>query len=254
MKLNVLVVDDSMIIRRNIRKIFEEVGHNIVAEGKNGIEACSQYKSYIPDLVTMDITMPDMDGITAVKKIVEDYPNAKIVMITSHGQENMVIDAVKAGAKGYILKPLSKDKILESVEAIFGIDHNNIEPEEEEKPVEKKKKDKLEHFRIENRSGIFVVRVRTAYKSIDKEIMLEIEEYIENLFIIKPLNIIFNFEGILEMSNGAMNTMFGLIKKLNKLEVTAKLYIPSVELKDALKLSYQNNHKGAKLKLVSSIK
>ena len=254
MTLNILVVDDSMIIRRNIKKIFEEVGHKIVAEAKNGMEAYTQYKSIIPDLVTMDITMPDMDGITAVRKIMDEFPNAKIVMITSHGQENMVIDAVKAGAKGYILKPLSKDKILESVEAIFGIDHSNIEPKEEEKPAEKKKKkDKLEHFRIENRSGIFVVKVRTAYKSIDKEIMLEIEEYIENLFVIKPLNIIFNFEGILEMSNGAMNTMFGLIKKLNNLDVIAKLYIPSVELKDAVKLSYQN-HKSAKLKLVNSIK
>ncbi len=251
--LNILIVDDSMIIRRNIRKIFEEVGDKIVAEAKNGIEACSQYKNTLPDLVTMDITMPDMDGITAVKKIIEEYPNAKIVMITSHGQENMVIDAVKAGAKGYILKPLSKDKILESVESIFGVKRKDIEEVKKEEPIKTKKKDKLDFFRIENRSGIFIVRVKTAYKSIDKEIMLEIEEYIENLFIIKPLNIVFNFEGILEMSNGAMNTMFGLIKKLNKLEVTAKLYIPSVELKDALKLSYQNNHKSAKLKLVNSI-
>jgi len=74
----------------------------------------------MPDLVTMDITMPDMDGITAVKKIKKEYPDANIIMITSHGQEEMVRQAIISGARGYILKPILVDKVEESIDKIFG--------------------------------------------------------------------------------------------------------------------------------------
>lgn len=117
--LNILVVDDSLIIRRNIGKMISELGHKVVAEAKSGKEAVSAYETTNPDIVTMDITMPDMDGIEAVKIIKDKFTDAKIVMVTSHGQEDMVIKAVQAGASGYVLKPITKEKIVEAIGKVY---------------------------------------------------------------------------------------------------------------------------------------
>ncbi|WP_415251632.1 response regulator, partial [Sulfurimonas sp.] len=106
-KLNVLIVDDSLIMRVNLVRSLEGIGHNIIAEAADGHSSITAYKEHKPDLVTMDITMPDMDGITAVQKIKEFDADANVIMVTSHGQEAMVMNALKSGAKGYILKPVS---------------------------------------------------------------------------------------------------------------------------------------------------
>jgi len=119
MNLRVLVVDDSMIMRKNIRKMLEELGHTVITEAKNGEDAVISYTQSLPDLVTMDITMPVVDGIEATRLIKASYPDALIIMITSHGQENLVIDAIKAGAKGYILKPLTQVKIDTEILKLF---------------------------------------------------------------------------------------------------------------------------------------
>lgn len=117
--LNVVVVDDSLIMRRNISRMLTEFGHKIVAEAINGLEAIRCCENYTPDLITMDITMPDMDGITAVKEIRKINKYVKIIMITSHGQENMVKDAIRAGASGYLLKPIAEDKFFQTLDKIF---------------------------------------------------------------------------------------------------------------------------------------
>ena len=119
-KLNVMIVDDSLIIRRNLKKIILELGHNVVFETNSGRGAVDNYGLHMPDLVTMDITMPDMDGIQAVKKIKQEFPDANIVMVTSHGQEEMVRNAIISGARGYILKPIVIKKVEESIDKIFG--------------------------------------------------------------------------------------------------------------------------------------
>ena len=118
-KLDILIVDDSLIMRVNLVRSLEGIGHNIISETDNGASSIVAYQEHKPDLVTMDITMPDMDGITAVQKIKEFDENANIIMVTSHGQEAMVMGALKAGAKGYILKPVSPDKLRESIGKIF---------------------------------------------------------------------------------------------------------------------------------------
>jgi len=118
-ELNVLIVDDSLIMRVNLVRSLEGLGHRVVCEAKDGQSSITAYEEYKPDLVTMDITMPDMDGITAVEKIKEIDPDANIIMVTSHGQEAMVMNALKAGAKGYILKPVSPEKLRESIGKIF---------------------------------------------------------------------------------------------------------------------------------------
>jgi two-component system chemotaxis response regulator CheY len=117
--LKVLVVDDSLIIRKKITKLLEQLGHEVVYSAVNGKDAIENYQIYKPDLVTMDITMPDMDGIEASSRIVGLDENAIIIMVTSHGQEDMVIKSIKAGAVGYMLKPVTKDKLATAIGEVF---------------------------------------------------------------------------------------------------------------------------------------
>ena len=118
-RLNILIVDDSLIMRKNLIRNLDILGHKVIAEAQDGQQGIDSYVSSNPDLVTMDITMPRMDGITAVKKIKEINVEANIVMVTSHGQESMVMAALKAGAKGYIMKPVTPDKLRESIGRIY---------------------------------------------------------------------------------------------------------------------------------------
>ena len=120
--LKVLIVDDLLIIRRQAKKIIENLGHKVVAEAKNAAEAVSMHDTLDVDLVTMDITMQGPDGITATKSIMEKNKGTKIIMITSHGREDMVMDAIKAGANGYILKPFTEESISESINKVFGLE------------------------------------------------------------------------------------------------------------------------------------
>ncbi|MGE4444591.1 MAG: response regulator [Candidatus Altimarinota bacterium] len=117
--LKALIVDDSLIIRKKISKIFENLGHKVLFDATNGQEAIEAYKKYKPDLITMDITMPDMDGITAVKYIINEDKDAKIIMVTSHGQEDMVIKSIQSGAVGYILKPITEEKLAKVIGEVF---------------------------------------------------------------------------------------------------------------------------------------
>lgn len=114
--LNILVVDDSPIIVRKLSMLLEVLGYRVAGTAATGKEAIAAYKACKPDVVTMDITMPDMDGIEATRAIMGEFPNAKIVMVTSHGQEKMVLDALKAGAKGYVLKPFQQHKVYEAIQ------------------------------------------------------------------------------------------------------------------------------------------
>ncbi len=118
--LNVLIVDDSLIIRKKLTKLVEKLGHTVIYGAKDGQEAIDTYaaKKEI-DLITMDITMPDMDGITAVKHIIQGDSEAKIIMVTSHGQEDMVIKSIQAGAVGYMLKPITEEKLASSIGEVF---------------------------------------------------------------------------------------------------------------------------------------
>jgi two-component system, chemotaxis family, chemotaxis protein CheY len=117
--LKVLVVDDSLIMRRNVTKMVEALGHKVIGEAKDGHEAITLYMRLKPDLVTMDITMPEMDGITAVQELKKIDKHVKIIMVTSHGQEEMVINAIRSGAGGYLLKPINLVKLRETIRKVF---------------------------------------------------------------------------------------------------------------------------------------
>jgi two-component system chemotaxis response regulator CheY len=109
--LNILVVDDSMVATQLLKRSLEELGHKVIRTAKSGSEAIEAYAECNPDLVTMDLTMPDMDGIEATRRITHAYADAQVVMVSSHAQSSMVMDALKAGAKGYILKPFKTDRL-----------------------------------------------------------------------------------------------------------------------------------------------
>ncbi|MFK5892398.1 MAG: response regulator [Pseudomonadota bacterium] len=129
--LNVLVVDDSTMAIRNISAYITSIGHRVVGEATSGAQALKLYKQLKPDLITMDITMPEIDGITdgitAVKKIIQFDPSADIIMVTSHGQESLISKAIQAGAKGYILKPLNEEKLANAIAAINKKYHQEID-------------------------------------------------------------------------------------------------------------------------------
>jgi two-component system chemotaxis response regulator CheY len=107
-------------MRRNLSAILSDAGHTIVAEASNGELGVSEYKKRRPDLVTMDITMPVMDGIDAVKLIIEHDPEAQIIMISSLDQKFTVLTALQSGARHYIIKPFSPDKVLKVVNDVLG--------------------------------------------------------------------------------------------------------------------------------------
>lgn len=117
--MKVLIVDDSLLIVRTLTNLLNEMGHVVVQTAGTGALALDAYRSCLPDLVTMDITMPDMDGIEATSTIIKEFPDAKIIMVTSHGQEGMVMKAIKAGAKGYVLKPVKPESLRDVIARII---------------------------------------------------------------------------------------------------------------------------------------
>ena len=116
----VLIVDDAAFMRMMIKDILEKNGFEVIGEASNGIKAVEFYKKDKPDIVTMDITMPDMDGIQAVKAIKEFDPSAKVIMCSAMGQQSMVMDAIRAGARDFIVKPFQSDRVLEAIKKAIG--------------------------------------------------------------------------------------------------------------------------------------
>lgn len=109
----ILIVDDTLFMRVKLKALLQRMGYEVVGEAGNGLEAIEQFKTLRPDITTMDITMPEMDGVTALRQIKSLDPNALVIMISALGQESMIMDAIKAGARHYILKPFEEDKVKE---------------------------------------------------------------------------------------------------------------------------------------------
>lgn len=116
----VLVVDDAAFMRMMLTNMLVKGGHEVVGQAENGKQAVAMYGSLSPDLVTMDITMPEMDGLAALKSILVLDSGANVVMCSAMGQQSMVLEAIKGGAKDFIVKPFDEAKILETVEKVVG--------------------------------------------------------------------------------------------------------------------------------------
>jgi len=111
----VLIADDASFMRQMIREIIEPEGHEVVGEATNGIEAVDLFNELSPDLVTMDIVMPKRSGIDAVKAIIAEHPMACIVMCSALGQETLVMEALQAGARDFIVKPFKPDSVISTI-------------------------------------------------------------------------------------------------------------------------------------------
>lgn len=115
MSKRILIVDDAVFMRMKLKDILEKGGYEVVAEAQNGLEAIEKYKTEKPDLVTMDITMPEMDGVTALKSIKGFDSKARVIMCSAMGQQSMVMEAIQAGAVDFIVKPFDNDRVIQSV-------------------------------------------------------------------------------------------------------------------------------------------
>ncbi|TJY43178.1 response regulator [Cohnella pontilimi] len=116
----ILIVDDAAFMRMMIRDILTKNGYEVVGEAQDGAQAIEKFKELHPDLVTMDITMPEMDGISALKEIRKLDTNARVIMCSAMGQQAMVIDAIQAGAKDFIVKPFQADRVIEAIKKTLG--------------------------------------------------------------------------------------------------------------------------------------
>ncbi|MCI8673183.1 MAG: response regulator [Lachnospiraceae bacterium] len=116
----IMLVDDAAFMRMMIKNTLTQQGYTDIVEAQDGAEAVTKFAEENPDLVFMDITMPNMDGLQALKKIKENHPDAKIVMCTAMGQETMVLDAIKSGAKDFIVKPFTPERIAETAQKFLG--------------------------------------------------------------------------------------------------------------------------------------
>ncbi|HHY39748.1 MAG TPA: response regulator [Syntrophaceticus sp.] len=112
--MKIMVVDDAAFMRLTLEKIFISAGHEVI-QAKDPVEALMLYQEHKPDLVTMDITMPEMNGVEGVKKLKEIDPNARVIMISAMGQQSMVRDAIKAGALDFVVKPFQPERILTAI-------------------------------------------------------------------------------------------------------------------------------------------
>lgn len=118
----ILIAEDSVVIRKTLKKILIKGGHQVVFEAENGYEAIEGYRTIQPDIVTMDITMPLMDGIDATERIVDKFSDAKIIMISAIEEKEKVFEALERGAKHYILKPFNENTVLKIIEVILEYD------------------------------------------------------------------------------------------------------------------------------------
>ncbi len=116
--MRILIVDDASFMRITLERILSSAGYEVVGHAANGIEAVEAYKKHSPDLVTMDMTMPEMDGVQAVKEIRELDPQARVIMVSAMGQEFVMKEAIAAGALDFIVKPFKPDKVLEAVRKV----------------------------------------------------------------------------------------------------------------------------------------
>jgi two-component system chemotaxis response regulator CheY len=115
----ILVVDDAQFLRVRISKMLQADGHEVI-EAENGAVAVQSYKANKPAIVLMDITMPEMDGLTALKEIRAYDPNAKVVMLTALGQESVVLEAIKSGAKDFVVKPFERERVMRAINKLVG--------------------------------------------------------------------------------------------------------------------------------------
>lgn len=210
--LKILIVDDSNFMRKNLTQLFTQLGHEVVGEAANGLEAYDHYGLLKPDLVTMDVTMPKMEGVEAVKKIIGTYPNAKIIMISSQSQKNTVYDAIKAGALTFLAKPVKAENVIKALKRFFP----------EEVPVDEKKASEFKDisFKIDLKDDAFTV---TISNDSEGHPITSLHKAVNGLSFISPLNVVFNYEKVEKMPKVILEMVVANFKRVKEAGGTANI-------------------------------
>ena len=193
--LNILVADDSVLMRRNLKNILKQAGYTIAGEASNGKEAVELYRKHRPDLVTMDITMPVMTGIEAVKTIIEEFPDANIIMISALDQKHMVFKALECGAKHYIVKPFKVSAVLKAIQHVLNPEKNKDEQNQQsqEQKVEKKSLENNQlPYKVSNTDGIFYISI---FSALNNRQYLQLEGTVQGLLSMPKVTIYFDLSG-----------------------------------------------------------
>ncbi len=192
---DILVADDSVLMRRNLKNILKQAGYNIVGEASNGKEAVELYRKFKPDLVTMDITMPVMTGIDAVKNIIDEFPKANIVMISALDQKHMVFKALECGAKHYIVKPFKVSAVLKAIEHVLNPEKKNEQSGEkttnagEETGAKTTAEPLGTPYLVSNKEGAFFLQV---FSTLNNKQYLQLEGTVQGLLAIPGVKIFFD--------------------------------------------------------------
>jgi len=169
-------------MRRNLKSILKQLGYKVVGEASNGREATELYKQLLPDVVTMDITMPDMNGIEAVEEIIKDHPDANIIMISALNQRRMVYTAINKGAKYYLIKPFKISMVSKALEEVFKARGKNEQQEAKElKPTS--------GYLVSNIEGSIYIQI---YTVLNKTQSLELNATLKGLMEIPNIKITFD--------------------------------------------------------------
>lgn len=204
----ILIVDDSLVMRKNLSLILKNDGHEVVGEAANGRQGVTMYKDLKPDLVTMDISMPLMSGVEAVAKIIEEDPQAKIVMISAVNQKKMVFNALNSGAKHYVVKPIEPDKVT----AVIGAVLSEVKDPESSQIIEESD---VQGFNIENIDGAFVIRFNQHLGLKDHSLL---EMAIRGIMFIKPLKVVMDFTEYKNYNSKVIGPIIKLAKTIKSVE------------------------------------
>lgn len=203
----ILIVDDSTVMRKNLYSIFTKNGHEVVGEAVDGRQAIISYITLKPDIVTMDITMPKLSGIDAVSEIIKKDSNARIIMLSALNQKQMVFEALKNGAKHYIIKPIDPDNLIAVVNEVL---------KDEPKKIEKKKMEVIEDkpgFKIDNQNGKFTIEFN---EYLGKKDLIGLDTAIKGLLFIKPLNIVFDFGSLQNIDDELVKSIISFGKNVER--------------------------------------
>jgi len=202
----ILIVDDANIGRINIKNIVVGAGHEVVGEAENGLLAFQMFKQYRPDLVTMDITMPVMDGITSLKQIIAFEPTAKVVMISALGQQLKVLQAIKSGAKYFLVKPFRGDDLVKSINTVLNIEQRLPEATVTQ-PVQSENQGENDEcgLTVENAMGTILIKISAQMSEKD---LKTLKTVIEGIINISPLKVVFDFQDVEYMNINILKKIY----------------------------------------------
>lgn len=221
----ILIVDDSTVMRKNLDIIFNENGHKVIGEAVDGKQAIDLYSELKPDLVTMDITMPKLSGVEAVEQIIKLDPSAKIIMISALNQKQMVFEALKNGARHYVIKPIDPIKLIGIVNEVLEVEtKSNLENIEE-------KINNEQGFSIDNINGYFNISFN---KNLGIKDIEPLETAIRGLIFIKPLRLVFDFNIIENVSDIVLKSIIHFGKDVLKVGGSVEYEAQSLELRNIL--------------------